>query len=93
MQGNESRSLEVVKSDRKGLLWAGGGVGGRMCNLCMPAPLGRGNRDLDARIDGYGQRPGTCFETRMRVRGNLDVRGAACGCLRSEYQLEEGDAR
>lgn len=25
MQGNESRSLEVVKSDRKGLLWAGGG--------------------------------------------------------------------
>lgn len=27
MQGNESRSLEVVKSDRKGLLWAGGGGG------------------------------------------------------------------
>lgn len=33
------------------------------------------------------------FETRMRVRGNFDVRGAACGCLRSEYQLEERDAR
>lgn len=34
MQGNESRSLEVVKSDRKGLLWAGGGwVEG--CVICV----------------------------------------------------------